>query len=52
MNKPKVCKGCDYCVPYYGNKDKQGKSKITKFWCTKKGAAIHSFKFCEYQKKG
>lgn len=51
MKKPKVCKGCRYCVPYYGKKDKQGKSQISNFWCNKKCHTIHLIKFCEFQKK-
>lgn len=38
--KPKICKGCIFCHPHYGNKSKQGKRTISGYFCSAKNGQI------------
>lgn len=50
-NKPKkACRGCLYCTPYYGNKNKFGKRTISKYWCIKKSTTCSDPKECSFRK--
>lgn len=35
---PKICKGCVYNHPIYGNRDKSGKRTISSYFCSAKHA--------------
>lgn len=51
-NKPKkACRGCLYCNPYYGNKNKFGKRIISKYWCIKKSTTCSDPKECSFRKE-
>lgn len=48
--KPNFCKKCIHCHPYYGNKDKNGKRVISKYYCIKKNKSLNGrIKQCEYR---
>ena len=51
MKCSKLCKSCDYCVPYWGNKTKTGKRTISRYRCIKKGMTAPSVKQCEFYKE-
>lgn len=46
----KACKGCVYCIPYYGNLDKYGKRVISRYWCIMKSSACNDPKQCVFRK--
>lgn len=46
----KACKGCVYCVPYYGNLDKSGKRVISRYWCIMKSSTCTDSKQCVFRK--
>ena len=37
---PKICKGCVYGHPIYGNYDKTGKRTISSYFCSEKNGKI------------
>ena len=37
---PKICKGCVYGHPIYGNYDKTGKRIISSYFCSEKNGKI------------
>lgn len=51
MKCSKLCKNCYYCIPHWGNKTKQGKRSISRYWCIKRSMTAPSIKQCEYYKE-
>lgn len=51
MKCSKLCKNCYYSVPYWGNKTKDGKRSISRYWCIKRGATAPSIKQCNLYKE-
>ena len=47
----KACKGCGYCIPYYGNFDKSGKRTVSKYFCAKRLTICNFPKECEFRKE-
>lgn len=51
MKAPKrACKGCWYCHPHYGNRDKTGELTISNYWCAKRNGMCPDPKECKYRK--
>ena len=47
----KACKGCGYCIPYYGNFDKSRKRTVSKYFCAKRLTVCNFPKECEFRKE-
>ena len=45
----KACKGCKYCVPYFGNLTKDGRRVISRYWCTAKSVTCPDPKSCIFR---
>lgn len=49
---PDICKKCVYANPHYGNKDKQGKASVSRYWCSAKNGTIKTNpKECQHRKE-
>ena len=52
MKAPKrACKGCWYCTPHYGNRDKTGKRIVSNYWCSKRNGMCPDPKECKFRKE-
>ena len=52
MKAPKrACKGCWYCYPHYGNRDKTGKRSVSNYWCSKRNGICPDPNKCKFRKE-
>lgn len=52
MKAPKrACKGCWYCRPHYGNRDKTGKRTVSNYWCPERNGMCPDPKECKFRKE-
>ena len=53
MKNIRDCKDCIGFTKYYGNKDKNGKAIISRYWCSIKNGTITKFpKECMFKQLG